>query len=46
MSNNGAESSAFEPLSAVKQEFNPQNIIENQYFPPAPKLNKEGGLSL
>jgi len=46
MSNNGGEASAFEPQSAVKQEFNPQNIIENQYFPPPPKLNKEGGLTL
>ena len=50
MSNNGAEASAFEPASAtasgVKPEFNPQNLIENQYFPPAPKLNSQGGLTL
>ena len=48
MSNGGGDASAFEPVSAsgVKQEFNPQNLIENQYFPAPPKLNKEGGLSL
>ena len=48
MSNNGNDASAFEPMSAsaIKQEFNPQNIIDTQYFPPPPKLNKDGGITL
>jgi len=48
MSNGGQEPSAFEPHSStgIKEQFNPVQMIDNQYFPQPPKLGNAGGLSL